>query len=368
MHLKTLQINDFRNLKALTLPFHPQFNFIYGKNGQGKTNILEAIYYLSALKSFRTSERMDLIGRARDFAKIEAVFEKDDLSWDISIVLTPQDRQVLLNGKKPVARKIYHELIPLILFEPRHIYLFRDSPTARRHALNRAVFLEDASYLQDLLDYEKVVSQKNRLLKDRRDDGLLAIYDEQIATLGAKLMLARFRWFKAINSVLACEYQAISPLSEALQLVYQPCQITSPDSLSLVDLQNLLLEKIAEKKNDEMERRETLVGPHRDDFAALLGERDLGDFGSQGENRSAIIALKLSQLKVFTKKQAKTPLFLLDDVASELDENRCNHLFSYLRDESTQVFITTTEHRIGSVNFKDRSRSFLVECGHANSL
>lgn len=383
MHLKTLQINDFRNLKALTLPFHPQFNFIYGKNGQGKTNILEAIYYLSALKSFRTSERMDLIGRTRDFAKIEAVFEKDDLSWDISIVLTPQDRQVLLNGKKPVARKIYHELIPLILFEPRHIYLFRDSPTARRHALNRAVFLEDATYLQDLLDYEKVVSQKNRLLKERRDDGLLAIYDEQIATLGAKLMLARLHWFKAINSVLACEYKAISPLSEALQLIYRPCQnlasqnltnynlqenISLSDAVLLADLQNLLLEKIAEKKNDERERRETLVGPHRDDFAALLGERDLGDFGSQGENRSAIIALKLSQLKIFTRKYAKTPLFLLDDVASELDENRCNHLFSYLRDESTQVFITTTEHRIGSVNFKDRSRSFLVECGHANSL
>lgn len=369
MHLKTLKINDFRNLKALTLPFHPQFNFIYGKNGQGKTNIMEAIYYLSALKSFRTSERTDLIGRHQDFAKIDAVFEKDDLSWDISIVLTPENRQVLLNGKKPAARKTYHELIPLILFEPRHIYLFRDSPTGRRHYLNRATFLQDTSYLQDLLDYEKVISQKNRLLKERRDDGMLTVYDEQIATLGARLILARLHWFKAINSVLAVEYKAISHTNEALQLIYRPCQnLISSDSVLLADLQNLLLEKIAEKKNDEMERRESLVGPHRDDFVALLNDRDLGDFGSQGENRSAIIALKLSQLKVFAQKYAKTPLFLLDDVASELDESRCNYLFSYLRDESTQVFITTTEHRVGGVDFKDRAKSFWVECGRVNSL
>lgn len=373
MHLKTIRINDFRNLKALTLPFHPQFNFIYGKNGQGKTNIMEAIYYLSVLKSFRTSERTDLIGRAQDFAKIDAVFEKDDLSWDISIVLTAQDRQILLNGKKPAARKTYHELIPLILFEPRHIYLFRDSPTGRRQYLNRATFLQDAAYLQDLLDYEKVISQKNRLLKERRDDGMLDIYDEQIAALGARLMLMRLFWFKEINAILAFEYKAIAQMGEALQLVYKPGQnlgegLISSDSTSATDLKNLLLEKIAEKKNDERERRESIVGPHRDDFSALLGDRDLGDFGSQGENRSAIIALKMAQLKVFAQKYNKTPLFLLDDVASELDENRCEALFSYLRDSSTQVFITTTEHRIGGAHFQGRSKSFLVERGQVSEM
>lgn len=368
MHLKTLQLRQFRNFNSQTFQFNPEFNFIFGRNAQGKTNIMEAIYYLAELKSFRTSNRSDLIAKQAEFAAIDASFEKDDLNWQISVHLTHTDRKVLLNDKTPSNRTEYYDLIPVILFEPRHIYLFRDSPSRRREYLNRALYLQDTAYLKSIRDYEKVITQKNKLLKERRDQGLIQIYNEQLAKLACEIVSARLSWFADVKRLLAHEYENLSRGGETLMLQYQPSFSISDDRMSSEDLYKSFLEQLNASLRHEMDRRESVLGPHRDDFDARLGERHLGDFGSQGENRSAIIALKLAQLKLFAERHNKTPLFLLDDVASELDAERCRYLFSYLRDEHTQVFVTTTEnHVFGLSDYAGHSSCFEVRTGAVSS-
>lgn len=372
MYLKALSLRNFRNFSNQDLILNPEFNFIFGRNAQGKTNLIEAIYYLSLLKSFRTSNRADLLTQGNDFAKLAAVFEKDELSWNIEVSFTSKERKVLLNGKSPRSRSEYDALIPIILFEPRHIYLFRESPSQRREYLNRAVYLQEPRFLGLWRDYEKVISQKNKILKERADVNLLDVWNERLADLGAQIVAQRLVWFDAIKTLLADEYKAISHAAERFHLIYHPAQNLLQDfasgAVDVAALRACLLEKIREKRREELDRRESLVGPHRDDFTALLGERNVGQFGSQGENRSALIALKLAQLKMFAQKFGKTPLFLLDDVASELDEKRCEYLFSYLRDENTQVFITTTENRIESAEFVGHSTRFVVEGGFVQAV
>lgn len=373
MHLTSLQLKSFRNFEHLTLECHPQFNFVFGKNAQGKTNIIEAIYYLSQLKSFRTNDKNSLILKNSEFAKVFAKFQKDSFDWEIDITLSAKGRQLYLNGKRPKLKKDYFGLIPVVLFEPGDIYLFRSSPGGRRRYLDRALFLQDPDYLNLVLDYGKVITQKNKLLKQSQNPNrdLLDVWNEKLCDLGSQIIVRRNQWFQNIAQELAAEYEAISHAGQTLNFKYICHALDSDDlerQIEISDMKDKLAQKLQEKSSLELMRRESLVGPHRDDFQAYLDDREIGQFGSQGENRSAIIALKLAQLKMYEQKYQKTPLFLLDDVASELDESRCEYLFSYLRDESTQAFITTTEHRIQGADFTGYSRSFLVECGSVKVL
>lgn len=224
MHLKTLALKNFRNLKNEKFQFNPEFNFIFGKNAQGKTNIIEAIYYLSELKSFRTSNRHDLISSGAEFGKLEAGFVKEELSWEIDITLSQTERKVLLNNKKPSSRRDYYELIPVILFEPRHIYLFRDSPSQRRKYLNRAHYIQDVGFLTLMRDYEKVVAQKNKVLKEGFDLSLVDVWNEKLIELGSQIIFQRLKWFDAVGETLAKEYEALSQSKEKLRLVYKPAQ------------------------------------------------------------------------------------------------------------------------------------------------
>ena len=373
MFLDTLALRQFRNFQDQNLKFNPEFNFIFGRNAQGKTNIMEAIYYLAELKSFRTSNKLDLIQKNTNFASIKAQFQKDELEWGIDIHLTQTERKVLLNDKKSTNRKQYFELIPLILFEPRHIYLFRDSPSVRRDYLNRALYLQDVSFLSLLRDYEKVISQKNRVLKEGGDAALIDVFNDQLVPLASQILHKRFGWLKSISVLLKHEYHSLSRTNEEFHLIYKPSQnlFEGQDdffNFSLEDIQQAFFETLKQKRFDELQRRSCLVGPHRDDVLAYLDDRLVGDYGSQGENRSALIALKLAQLKLFDQTFQKTPLFLLDDVASELDERRCDYLFSYLRDESTQVFLTTTENRVENLGFEGHSSVFEVCAGGVKKI
>jgi len=368
MHLKKLFLKQYRNISSDEFTFNPEFNFIYGKNAQGKTNLIEAIYYLAELKSFRTTNKNELIQKNALASNLTANFEKDELAWDISITLSSKERKVLLNNKAPKNRKEYYELIPLILFEPRHIYVFRDSPSKRRQYLNRALYIQDVSFLSLLKDYEKALSQKNRLLKDNGDPSLITIWNDKLVSLGAEILFKRLQWFKDMKVFLEEEYKSLSHTGEVFHLNYVSTIGSFEESTTLAEIEVAYKEKFIERSFDEQLRRETLVGPHRDDFISLLDERSVGDYGSQGENRSAVIALKLAQLKMFAQKYKKTPLFLLDDVASELDEDRCQYLFSYLRDEKTQVFLTTTENHIKNDTYKGHANSYLVENGSVSQI
>ena len=371
MALQNLKLKHFRNFTELDIALHPHFNFIFGKNAQGKTNLIEALFYLSELKSFRAASKDELIQNQKGFSKIETSLQKDHLDWKISITLTPKERQVLVNGKRPQKNRDYFGLIPVILFEPRHIYLFRDTPSLRRKYLDRALFLMDPTSLDLVQDYKQVISQKNKILKEGVGYTLIEdVWNEKLSELGGQIIFKRLKWFDDIKAFLIKEYQALSGTKENFSLVYHS-KIFSPLECNHLDqnsIQEELNKVLKDRFQEEIRRRESLVGPHRDDFCGFLNERDLSQFASQGENRSAVIALKLAQLKMFENKFEKTPIFLLDDVASELDENRTSYLFSYLRDEAAQVFLTTTENDLIHKEYQRRCHIFLVEEGTVSVL
>lgn len=367
MHITELSIRNLRNIEKIHITPHPQFNFIFGKNAQGKTSIIEAIYLLSQLKSFRTTDRNQLIRSGSDFAKIDAEISKNDLATALSLCLTAEGRKIEVDGKAPPTRRNYAEIMPVILFEPRHIYLFRDSPSIRRTYLNRAVFLTNPAILPTLTAYEKTITQKNRHLKDRGDPALLEVWNERLIELGSTIILARKTFFRTIAEPLAREYQRISGTEQVFSLTYL-ANIGEDIFSDQNSIQELFRAQLKKRAEDEAIRRESLVGPHRDDFLGMIDGRDVGLRGSQGENRSALIAFKLAQLTLFASSYQFAPIFLLDDVASELDEIRCQHLFSTLRDAKSQVFLTTTENRLNTLEFKGFSASFLVDNGCARVL
>jgi DNA replication and repair protein RecF len=362
MQLVSLTTKNFRNLHSQTLTFHPEFNFIFGKNAQGKTNLIEAISYLSELKSFRSTHKSELICSGCDFATLKAKVLNGENDTDLAITLTHDRREILADGKSPRSHRDYHAILPTIIFEPRHIYLFRDSPSQRRQYLNRAICLLNPGQVTLLRDYDRVIAQKNRLLKDKAPVSLTEIWNQQIVELGTKIIRKRHEWINAMSEQLAIEHKALSHAQEACSLNYAPARRMNLASCNIAtmtdaDIKALLAQRLKDCVFEEYERREALVGPHRDDMHVLLDERNVGQLGSQGENRTVVIALKLAQLKMFAAQNGYAPLFLLDDVASELDETRREYLFSYLSQEHAQVFITTTEKPSSPKNMKPHEQT-----------
>lgn len=370
MTIQSLQLKHFRNFTHLNLDFNSGFNFFFGQNGQGKTNILEAIYYLADLKSFRSTDKNDLIQNEASYAQIKANIERDELKSSIEITITPQQKTVLVNGKKPKLKTDYSKLLPLLLFEPRHIYVFRDSPSERRKYLNRALYLQDPLTLETIRNFEHVISQKNKILKELNDKGSslllhLEAWNDRLVQLGAEIIQKRLAWFAEMTQYLSQEYQALSGTNETLRFEYISSLglHNTLHAFSLQDIQTAFHDKLKQKQDEEIARRESCVGPHRDDFHTFLENRHIAHFGSQGENRSAVIALKLAQLKLYFAKYKKMPLFLLDDVASELDASRCSYLFQYLRDASVQAFLTTTENNRITQDFLGKSACYEIQNG-----
>ena len=292
MFLKNLTLHNFRNYETKTFEFHPGFNIILGLNGRGKTNLLEALFYLSYLQSFRTTKRVDLLKKDSNEGFVKSVLEKDNVTHELMVILETQGRSVKLNGKKPDGK--FFGLLPVLLFEPRDVYLFRETPSERRRFINRAVFLNEPKTIVLFREYEKVLQHKNKLLKDGNFGemaDLLPLWNEKLASLGAQIVIYRQKWISEMNALLEEEYKNVSGKNEKMKLSLSGFSDMS-DRSDLSDMSEKLLASMAARKDEEIRRRESLVGPHRDDWGGLIHNKAIGTFASQGENRSAVIALK----------------------------------------------------------------------------
>ncbi|MBI4412034.1 MAG: DNA replication/repair protein RecF [Deltaproteobacteria bacterium] len=368
MHLKSLLLKNFRNYRDQQVQLHSNFNFIFGKNAQGKTNLLEAIYYLGYLKSFRTSTRDHLLSRGGSTAVIEADVDIPPISHQIRILFEAKKREVWLNKKRPQLFRDYYGLVPILLFEPGEVYLFRESPSQRRRFMNQAVFLDYPPSLKTLRAYDEVLAQKNRILKEGGGSVALEIWNEQLVQLGARIIRQRIEWIQKMSGEMEGEYRNLSLGGEKVMIRYDSSVPVLDKEMSEEKILEALRLTVREKEGEEKRRGESVVGPHRDDFSLIIDDRSVGEFGSQGENRSAIIALKLSQIKLYEKEHQKTPIFLLDDVVSELDLGRTQGLFSTLQTTPGQVLITATEKSKLLSNFKEKGAYFLVEAGEVRVL
>lgn len=338
MRIQHLVLRDFRNVEALELSLGDDLIVFHGGNGQGKTSLLEALYLLANLRSFRRSRRNEMIRWGQPSAQIRARVEAEGAERRFEVRLNRDGREVRLDGKDIRSFVSYFSGIRAVAFTPEDPAMVRGGPGARRAFLDRGVFLARPDHLGYARELARLVSQKNALLRTRHDRALresqLQAWNERLATVGAEVTARRAAFVEALTSHLDEVHRSLTGDGSALEVGYRPCSPPGDREALLA-----LLERQADA---ELDRGQTLVGPHREDLSLRLEGRDLRTFGSQGQVRTAALTLKLALLASTTTRVGSPPMFLLDDLGSELDPERNERLLARLAAEGGQVFVATT--------------------------
>jgi DNA replication and repair protein RecF len=345
VRLEVLTAEHVRNLGPVTLEPRARFNVFVGDNGQGKTNLLEAIYVVATLRSFRTSKPADLIAFGAQEAKVGARVVKDELVRVYELSMAPGVRRATLDGKaaRPLAR--YFGGFNVVVFTPEDLGLPRGSPGDRRRFIDRAVFNLRSEYLAQMQDYEKVIKQRNSVLKlagqgslrPARVDELLEVYDPQLAGLALTVANARHAMVAELADELERAFSAITRTGLVARARYASKVVGTTVEQVLAMLRDARVKDLATCA--------TQTGPHRDDLVFELDGRDAGTFASQGQLRAIMLAWKTAELAVLAHRHGEAPILLLDDVSSELDPARNQYLFEHLAAQAAQCFITTTDGR-----------------------
>lgn len=354
MELVDLRIRDFRNLAAVDLKPNPHFNIVVGANGQGKTNVLEAIYFLSAAKSFRAPKSVELLRWGTALAEVSGTLDRAGHRRDIRIEIGPRGRRLRLDGLTVRNPSDYLGHLGTVVFAPDDLLMLKGSPAGRRRFLDRAVFNSRAGYLADAQAYDKVLKQRNALLRDPRPSPLLIeVYDEQLSELGALVTQRRLQYVDLFRPFFGAAFSAIYEGQDSepgcvVEIDYASQWLlgvsTSGADDTIDDLQARLAQALEMSVSDDRRRGFTTVGPHRDDLELRLGGREVKAYASQGQTRAMVLAMKIAEIRLLQERFGIAPVLLLDDVSSELDRDRNRHLFSFLHTHRGQVFITTT-HR-----------------------
>jgi DNA replication and repair protein RecF len=326
----------------------PRFNVLAGENGQGKTNLLEAIYAVCTLRSFRTRRLAELIAFGQEEARLGAEVDRSGSVRTYDLAIRPSGRQARLDGKlvRPPSR--YFGGFQVVLFAPEDLAVPRGSPADRRAFLDRAVFQRSPEYLGEAQRYDKVLKNRNALLRslrDRtsRDQTLLEVYDQQLAELGARRMVRRARLVREIAPRFRAAFETIARVDIPVDLAYAPVLGGEVGEEAVVAA--ALAEALAGSRARDIARAATSVGPHRDDLELSLGGQPAGAFASQGQLRAMVLAWKTAELDLLEEAHGEAPILLLDDVSSELDPRRNEYLFEFLRLKRCQCFVTTTHPR-----------------------
>lgn len=339
MRLLALHAVGFRNLEPLELPTDATFVVVHGPNAQGKTNLLEAIYLMATLRPLRGRRRQELIGWGQEAASIAATVRGGDLTRRYALTITPTARTLRLDGKN-ADLSTWFEGIRAIAFTPSDGEIVLGGPSERRAWVDRAAFTKAPRHLEVVRGFRRCVSQKSAALKGRGADPLvLDALDEQFARAGARLIRRRLDILDELRPRVQRLHREIAgEEGPDVDLRYRSAALSE----GLDQVEARLRALLARARPEELRRRTTLVGPQRDDVGLLLGDRDARTFGSRGQVRSIVLALKLAEL-VAARDRGEVPLFLLDDLSSELDRARTRRLVATLGELGAQVFITTTD-------------------------
>jgi DNA replication and repair protein RecF len=367
MLLEALRLRHFRNLSAVDLEPHPRFNILHGENGQGKTNLLEAVYLLSAVKSFRPQTNKDLIEWGCDQAVLEARVDRGGSERIVKLEVSERGKKVYLNGSPVRQLADFFGTVNIVMFGPEDIVILKGSPSERRRFIDRAIFNARPAYATEHQHYEDVLQQRNSLLKEpTMDESLLSVYDEQLVEYGADVISRRLTFLEHFKPVLNRVFKQIFRESFEAEVAYDmkwaDHEIDAESLESKADIERVLQDGLERTREEERHRGYTLIGPHRDDLGTTLNGRDVKTYASQGQHRAFVLAMKIAEITYLEERYHFAPILLLDDVSSELDRQRNRHLFDFLRSrEDGQVFITTT-HR-DYILLEDDVRAFSVEDG-----
>nr|PZN72530.1 MAG: DNA replication/repair protein RecF [Bacillota bacterium] len=344
VHLATLELRAFRNYDALTIAFSPGLNVLYGDNAQGKTNLLEAIHFLATGRSHRTSRDLDMVKEGEEELLARASVVRRTGTIDLELRLGAATRkQLKINGiaEKKIAKLVGS--LAVVLFSPDDLQLLKGPPAGRRRFLDLELSQISQTYLHHLMAYNRLLQQRNSLLKQPAlDQGLLAVYDQQLVETGAQLVVRRAEAVRRLSPIASRYHRMLSEGREDLVLEYQSQGLGEDGAADLESVRRRLERELARVRGEELRRQVTLVGPHRDDVGFWIAGRDARLYASQGQQRTAVLALKLAELDFMTAEIGEAPLLLLDDVASELDPHRRHYLLSAVR-EGVQSFITCTD-------------------------
>jgi len=362
--IRALDLRSVRNLAPLLLEPADRFNVFVGDNGQGKTNLLEAIYVIGALRSFRTQRLAELIAFGADQAVLDARVDRSGLERRYRVAITPRGRSARIDGKavRPLTR--YFGGFNVVLFAPEDLGVPRSGPRERRRFLDRAVFHRDPGFLELTRDYEKVLRSRNALLRaaegrlNPRTGELLAVYDQQLAGLGARLTSARLAFLDDPRPRFQAAFATITRTGRVAALGYRSETPAGPE------LARALLERLTASRGRDLARGTTSVGPHLDDLELLLDGEAAASFASQGQLRALILAWKTAEMDLLQVVHGDAPVLLLDDVSSELDATRNEYLFEFLRKRPGQCFITSTHSR--HVLLSAERVDFRVASGHVS--
>ncbi|MCI1882947.1 MAG: DNA replication/repair protein RecF [Sporolactobacillus sp.] len=346
MKLKSIELVNFRNYDRLSLAFSAPINVFVGENAQGKTNLLEAIYVLAMAKSPRTSHDKELIKWDADYGKIKGIINKGSQSVPLELIISAQGKKARANHLEKRKLSDYIGLCNVVIFTPEDLALVKDGPARRRRFINMEMGQIAPVYIHTLSEYQKVLQQRNALLRHLRLSGkkagpLLDILTEKLIELGAEIVNKRRKFVDRLNEWAAPIHREISQNRERLRLIYR---CSAQGVLEDGDPSKIVIayqDDYRRLKQREIDRGVTLLGPQRDDLEFRVNDRRVQTFGSQGQQRTAALSVKLAEIELIKHEVGEYPLLLLDDVLSELDDIRKTHLLGAFR-QKVQTFVTTT--------------------------
>jgi len=347
MNLTELRLRSFRNYENLTVDFEPGVNLIVGDNAQGKTNLLEAICYLGSGKSFRAMKTGEMIRFGDDFAEIEGDVYAQERNQKLRWVLFSgsRPRQIWKNGVKKKTTAEISGILPTVLFCPEDLMVLKTGAAQRRRLGDHALCALRPNYEAALTEYNRILEQKSRILKDHFDNPrvleILPEYNTRLCQVGALLISYRTRFYESLGKAAAQYHGQFSGFSEEFRLDYRTVSTVSDPFAPVAKLTEDLQEHLQRHYRAELETGQCLTGPHKDDFTVTLSGIDLKSYGSQGQTRTAAISLKLAQRQLMGREWGEEPVLLLDDVLSELDPGRQDFVLNQI--VSGQVFITCCE-------------------------
>lgn len=346
MVLKSLALSNFRNYQSEALEFSSDINVIGGENAQGKTNLLEAIFFLSCAKSFHARREAELIRFSEPDAKITAEAVADGRELLIEILLSQnKKRRIFVNRVRQEKLFDYVGLIQTVLFSPEDLTLMKDGPGLRRRFCNVAISQMKPQYLKVLAEYQRILEQKNKLLRgfcrSPETDRLCDVYNDRLAATGASIISHRADLILQLDGYARQIHAEMSGEREVLSLTYRTDRMVQDPLGETGIIERELREHLEQRKRAEQDAQCALVGPHRDDLECCINDKPVRQFASQGQTRTAVLALKLAERRVFHAATGEFPILLLDDVLSELDAARRNYVLNQITDG--QVFITSCE-------------------------
>ncbi len=352
MHLQSLRLLNFRNHPDTSCDFAPGINVLLGDNGQGKTNILEAISYLCLTKSFYEASDALVLRFEQEFFSVEGRIESAaGASFDVRAAYTDSrhEKVFTINKRRVEPFSSVIGKFPLVICSPEHAPITSGGPAERRRFVDFVISQSNALYFQELIEYRKVVRHRNRILLDariaRKDPGLmLAAWDDQLVSLGGSLIWKRSKFVAEFQGFIAASYHHLVGHEEEPSMEYRP-QLPARRWSGPADVEAELREALTQHRSEELGVGTTLVGPHRDEFLMCINGRELRKFASQGQHKTFLVALKIAEFFYLKERCDEMPILLLDDIFSELDEHRADHLLRFTG-ELSQTFVTSTSPRL----------------------